>query len=405
MHATYYWKIDGQDSVWTSLKEPSLRVSGLPYGHMILRIKAQAGNGTWGRNELLFNINVIKPIYLRTWFIVLEALILIIGIVCIYRWRERNMRIEKEKLERTVEKRTEELDVQRLRAERSEQFNKQFLANMSHEIRTPMNAVIGMTSLVLDTPLQEKQKYYIEGIRKSSDNLLHIINDILDLSKIEAGKMELEQIDFSLKNTIEQVMQTLAHRADEKGLQLIADIDHSIPDVLIGDPVRLNQVLINLVGNAIKFTEKGSVTIEVKKVRQQIKFSIIDTGIGIPENKLQTVFDNFSQANTSDTRKYGGTGLGLSISRQLVDIMGGNITIESEVASGTTFSFILDLENGSEERLQQRLAADRQVDGSILDGLSILVVDDNEYNRIVAKDTLKQNLKQIFLRLAAHTKQ
>jgi len=159
-------------------------------------------------------------------------------------------------------------------------------------------------------------------------------------------------------------------------------------DVVIGDPIRLNQVLINLTGNAIKFTEKGSVSIEVSTVENGIKFSIVDTGIGIPEDKLQTVFENFTQANASDTRKHGGTGLGLSISRQLVDIMGGKITVESQEGYGTTFSFIVELEEGSSEQLEERLALDKDVDGSILDGLKILITDDNEYNRIVAKDTL-----------------
>jgi signal transduction histidine kinase/CheY-like chemotaxis protein len=283
------------------------------------------------------------------------------------------------------------LQVAKDRAERSEQFKQQFLANMSHEIRTPMNAVMGMTSLVLDTPLQEKQKFYLEGIKKSSDTLLHIINDILDLSKIEAGKMELEKIDFSLSDTLKQVKQTLNHRAEEKGLELLVNIESEITDVVIGDPVRLNQVLINLAGNAIKFTEKGSVSIEVTKggAESALQFSVIDTGIGIPQEKLQTVFENFSQANASDTRKYGGTGLGLSISRQLVELMGGKISIASTEGSGTTFSFIVHCEKGSSERLEQRLASEEQVDGHILDGLSILVVDDNEYNRIVAKDTLE----------------
>jgi signal transduction histidine kinase/DNA-binding NarL/FixJ family response regulator len=287
------------------------------------------------------------------------------------------------------------LQVAKDRAEQSEQFKQQFLANMSHEIRTPMNAVMGMTSLVLNTALQEKQKFYLEGIRKSSDTLLHIINDILDLSKIEAGKMELEKIDFSLNDTLRQVKQTLNHRAEEKGLELIVNIEPGIDDVVIGDPVRLNQVLINLAGNAIKFTEKGSVTIELTKGEKEsaVQFSIIDTGIGIPQEKLQTVFENFSQANASDTRKYGGTGLGLSISRQLVELMGGKISIASVEGSGTTFSFSVAFEKGSPERLDQRLASEEQVDGSILDGLSILVVDDNEYNRIVAKDTLESKSK------------
>ena len=287
------------------------------------------------------------------------------------------------------------LKIAKERAEQSEQFKQQFLANMSHEIRTPMNAVMGMTSLVLDTPLKENQKFYLEGIKKSSDNLLHIINDILDLSKIEAGKMDLEKIDFSLSAVVEQVKQTLLHRAEEKGLELLIDIESGISDVVVGDPGRLIQILINLTGNAIKFTEKGSVTIEIKNgvSSADYKFSIIDTGIGIPKNKLKTVFESFSQVNASDTRKYGGTGLGLSISRQLVELMGGKISVESTEGSGTTFSFEVSLEKGSADKLADRLASEENVDGTILNGLNILIIDDNEYNRIVAKDTLESKSK------------
>jgi CheY-like chemotaxis protein/anti-sigma regulatory factor (Ser/Thr protein kinase) len=260
---------------------------------------------------------------------------------------------------------------------------------MSHEIRTPMNAVMGMTNLLLDKTPREDQFDYLDGIKKSSDNLLHIINDILDLSKIEAGKMELEEIDFSIADSVKQVKQTLNHKAEEKGLELVVTIKGNVNDVVLGDPVRLNQVLINLAGNAVKFTEKGSVNIVITSSDEGVQFSIIDTGIGIPEEKLQTVFENFSQANASDTRKYGGTGLGLSISRQLVELMGSGISIESKEGSGTTFSFIVDFKAGSAEHLEERLALERSVDGTILNGLRILITDDNEYNRIVARDTLK----------------
>ena len=284
---------------------------------------------------------------------------------------------------------------QKERAEQSERFKQQFLANMSHEIRTPMNAVMGMTNLLIDKNPRSDQQHYLEGIRKSSEILLHIINDILDLSKIESGKMELEKIDFSLLQTVDQVIETLRHKADEKGLHLLSEIDGSIPDVLIGDPVRLNQIILNLAGNAIKFTEKGSVQIKVSlasgdpSTMMNIRFSVIDTGIGIPKDKLETVFESFKQANSSDTRKYGGTGLGLSISRQLVELHGGEIKIESEEGAGTTFSFILSFEKGSGERLHKQLNAHAHIDGHILDGLKILIADDNEYNRIVAEDTLK----------------
>jgi signal transduction histidine kinase/DNA-binding NarL/FixJ family response regulator len=282
-----------------------------------------------------------------------------------------------------------EIEKGKQRAEQSEKFKEQFLANMSHEIRTPMNAVNGMTELLLEKKPRADQLTYLEAIRKSSDTLLHIINDILDLSKIEAGKMEMEQIDFSLKDTIEQVKQTLSFRAEEKGLQLITQINENIPDVLVGDPVRLNQILVNLGGNAIKFTEKGSVHFNVKKTAQNgIAFSIIDTGIGIPKDKMQQVFESFSQANTSDNRKFGGTGLGLSISKQLVELQGGKISVESEENAGTTFSFTLNYPAGSKEKLEQRILSEHKIDGSTLNGMRILIADDNEYNRIVAKDTL-----------------
>ncbi|MFT4600143.1 MAG: signal transduction histidine kinase/CheY-like chemotaxis protein [Arenicella sp.] len=309
--------------------------------------------------------------------------------------RELALKVNKE-LEQKVSERTKELaiekeeaDRQRKKAEESEAFKQEFLANMSHEIRTPMNAVMGMTNLVLDTELKDKQKSYLEKVKKSSDNLLHIINDILDLSKIEAGKMELEEIDMSMVDTVDQVKNTLMHKAEEKGLELLVKIDREIDEIVIGDPVRLNQVLINLTGNAIKFTEKGSVAINLKKHGDKIRFSIVDTGIGIAEDKIKTVFESFGQANTSDTRKYGGTGLGLSISQQLVNLMDSTIEIESEVGKGTNFFFDIDLKVGDRDRYEERIAGSENVDGTILDGLKILIADDNEYNRIVARDTIQ----------------
>lgn len=305
-----------------------------------------------------------------------------------------------DELKKQVEEQTRLYKEQKERAEQSEKFKQQFLANMSHEIRTPMNAVMGMTNLLLDQSPRHDQTHYLNGIRKSSDILLHIINDILDLSKIEAGKMELEEIDFSLSDVIDQIQQTLQYKAEEKGLELRTEIDHSIPDILAGDPVRINQILMNLTGNAIKFTENGSVLIGIQLIEKDADINklccfVRDTGIGIPADKLDAVFEGFSQANTSDTRKFGGTGLGLTISKQLVEMMGGQISIESKEAlhehdteHGTTFSFCIELKKGSQERLHKRILSEEHIDGHILDGLNILIVDDNEYNRIVASDTL-----------------
>lgn len=271
----------------------------------------------------------------------------------------------------------------------SEKFKEQFLANMSHEIRTPMNAVMGMTQLVLNTEVTEKQRFYLERIKNSADMLLHIINDILDLSKIDAGKMELEHIDFSLQQVLDQLHATLQHKAEEKGLELISEISPDLPDVWLGDPVRLSQVLINLTGNSLKFTEIGSVTLRIVPEAGGVLFSVIDTGIGIPADKFHRIFESFTQVNTSDTRNFGGTGLGLSICKYLVELMGGQLTVASEEGVGTTFSFCLPLPTGSVTQLEARLHAETRVDGSVLDGLRILLVDDNEYNLIVAKDTLE----------------
>jgi two-component system sensor histidine kinase ChiS len=385
----YSYKIGAADAKWS---EPTTEIKAdfrnLSYGSYTFYVRAIGQSGEWSES-IEYSFIVLPPWWHTWWARTLFVLFVILFLWLLIKMQTKRLKKRQLELENEIDVATKEIRVQKEKAEESEAFKQQFLANMSHEIRTPMNAVMGMTNLVLDTELKDKQKFYLERIKKSSDNLLHIINDILDLSKIEAGKMELEEIDFSIADTVDQVKQTLSHKAEEKGLDLVVTVKGNVNDVVLGDPVRLNQVLINLAGNAIKFTEKGSVNIAVSSSEKGVQFSIIDTGIGIPEDKLQTVFENFSQANASDTRKYGGTGLGLSISRQLVELMDSYIAIESKEGSGTTFSFIVDFKDGSAERLEERLALERSVDGTILNGLRILITDDNEYNRIVARDTLK----------------
>jgi signal transduction histidine kinase len=224
---------------------------------------------------------------------------------------------------RTREKELAEMD--KLRAEQSEKFKQQFLANMSHEIRTPMNSVIGLTNLLIKSRLDEQQKKYLNIIRKSSENLLVIINDILDLSKLEVGKMEFEKIPFSIEDAVETVYHTLLFKAEEKKLSFLIKIDPEKPEIILGDPTRLNQILINLAGNAIKFTESGNVTIEIREINRHekistIQFSIIDSGIGIAEENIGKIFESFSQASSDTSRKFGGTGLGLTISKQLIEL-------------------------------------------------------------------------------------
>lgn len=296
-------------------------------------------------------------------------------------------------LDITAQKQLEfELTVAREEAEQSTRSKEVFLANMSHEIRTPMNAILGMSNQLAKTPLNKKQLFYLDTINAASENLLVIINDILDLSKIEAGKLSLEKIAFEPRAVIKRAMQALNHKAEEKGLALTnSALDEKICEVFMGDPYRLNQVMLNIISNAIKFTEKGSVDIILQVINdnnanQTIEVTVKDTGIGMEDKFRQNLFEKFSQEDASVTRQYGGTGLGMSICKELIELMGGEIFVESEKGTGTSMSFVITLPKGLEEDLPSREIF--VADESMLSGKKILVVDDNEINRLVATTIL-----------------
>ncbi len=279
-----------------------------------------------------------------------------------------------------------DLELARTKAEEATRAKSEFLANISHEVRTPMNAMIGMTELALGTRITREQREYLNAIQNSANALLTLINDLLDFSKIEARKLQLDHVGFNLRDALEDSLRVLAPRAHQKGIELACHINTGVPDALIGDPLRLRQIVVNLVGNAIKFTERGEVVLGVQVGSRlngdiQLRFSVADTGIGIPADKQGVIFEAFSQADSSTTRRYGGTGLGLAISAQLVELMGGSISVESQPGRGSTFVFTGRFE--TQEPGTESLPTSRT-----LTDLPILIVDDNATNRRILLEAL-----------------